>query len=785
MLTPGRSRISWTLAALSLSSLVLLAACGDNEGPVPQSVTPTATRTNTVPPPPTATRTPTNTLPPTVAPTPTNTPTNTPTTPPTDTPTNTATFTPTHTPTATPTDTATVAPTDTPTPTATATDTATPSETPTSTATATDTQTETPTPTATATATVTATATATPVELQATLGGENEELPVTTAASGTATVVVDQAHSVITVTLTTDGLVDVVAAHIHLAAVCVNGAVIFPLYSPDDGPFTSPYVKTLGPADLIPSPGAETFDEAVAAILSGGTYTNVHTITHSNGEIRGQIGATELHATMSGDNEQPPVESGATGRASIGITSSAITVTFNTTGLTDVILAHIHVGAVGIAGPVIFPLYSAANGPFTSPYTKTVTAADLIPRPGAQTFAEAVSAILSGGTYVNIHTMANQNGEIRGQVGATELHATMSGDNEEPLVTTAASGRASVGITDTAITVTFNTAGLTDVILAHIHIGAVCINGPVIFPLYSGADGPFTSPYTKTVTAADLIPKPGAQTFAEAVTAILNGGTYVNIHTTANPNGEIRGQVGATEVHVVLNGANEEPPVETEATGRASVGITDADITVTLRTEELVDVILSHIHLAAERVNGPVIFPLYSAADGPFTSPFTKTVTAADLLPAPGAETFAEALAALRAGGTYVNVHTMAFQNGEIRGQIPGSLPPPTATPTETLTPSETPTPTETLTPVPTATPTETPTEVDTPTATQTPTETPPENTPTETPTLMHTATPTETPTEADTPTATSTPTEVETPTSTQTQAATPTETPTQTPTPT
>lgn len=380
---------------------------------------------------------------------------------------------------------------------------------------------------------------------------------------------------------------------------------------------------------------------------------------------------------------------------------SLITVTLATDGLVDVVAAHIHVGPVGVSGPVIFPLYSPADGPFTSPHTTTVTAADLIPAPGAETFDEAVAAILNGGTYVNIHTTANPNGAIRGQVGATELHASMNGDNEEPPVTTDASGRASVGSTDTAITVTFNTTGLTDVIAAHIHIGAVGINGPVIFPLYSAADGPFTSPFTKTVTAADLLPAPGAETFAEAIAAIKRGGTYVNIHTTANPNGAIRGQVGATEVHTLLNGANEEPPVVTDATGRASVGITNSDITVTLRTQGLADVILAHIHLAPEHVNGPVIFPLYSTADGPFTSPYTKTVTAADLQPAPGAQTFAEALAAIQAGGTYVNVHTMAHQNGEIRGQIPGSGPAPTATPTQTLIPTETPTETPTVIPTP------------------------------------------------------------------------------------
>lgn len=422
MLTPGRPRTNWTLAALSVSLFVVLAACTDNSIFVPPASTATPTPTSTVPQPP-ATFTPTSpqtaTVTSTLTPTTqsTNTPTKTPTSPPINTPTATPSSTVTATPTAPPT-TPTSAPTDTPTPTAPSTET--PTHTPAETATASATATKTDTTTPTQTATRTPTSTPTPVQLEATLNGENEEPPVTTAASGTATVVVDQAHSLITVTLTTAGLVDVVAAHIHIGAVGVNGPVIFPLYSPADGPFTSPYTTTVTAADLIPAPGAETFDAAVAAILNGGTYVNIHTTANPNGAIRGQVGATEVHALLNGANEEPPVVTDATGRASIGITNSDITVTLRTQGLVDVILAHIHLAPEHVNGPVIFPLYSSTDdGPFTSPYTKTVTAADLLPAPGAETFAAALAALRGGGTYVNVHTMAHQNGEIRGQIPAS------------------------------------------------------------------------------------------------------------------------------------------------------------------------------------------------------------------------------------------------------------------------------------------------------------------------------------------------------------------------------
>ena len=48
---------------------------------------------------------------------------------------------------------------------------------------------------------------------------------------------------------------------------------------------------SLGPADLVPAPGAgvTSFEDAVAALVSGNAYFNVHTMANPDGEIRGQI----------------------------------------------------------------------------------------------------------------------------------------------------------------------------------------------------------------------------------------------------------------------------------------------------------------------------------------------------------------------------------------------------------------------------------------------------------------------------------------------------------------
>ena len=67
---------------------------------------------------------------------------------------------------------------------------------------------------------------------------------------------------------------------------------------------------------------------------------------------------------------------------------------------------------------------------------------------------------------------------------------------------------------------------------AHIHKGKAGKMGPVLVPLC----GPCKSPVSKTITV----------TSAQR-DAIEHGATYVNVHTTKNAGGEIRGQIKATE----------------------------------------------------------------------------------------------------------------------------------------------------------------------------------------------------------------------------------------------
>lgn len=81
---------------------------------------------------------------------------------------------------------------------------------------------------------------------------------------------------------------------------------------------------------------------------------------------------------------------------------------------------------------------------------------------------------------------------------------------------------------------------------AHIHFGVPGISGPVIFPFtHAGPPAATSGSFAGTLTAADLIPRltSGINTFADAIAAIEMGNTYVNIHDSVLPGGEIRGQL--------------------------------------------------------------------------------------------------------------------------------------------------------------------------------------------------------------------------------------------------
>ncbi|HXV32756.1 MAG TPA: CHRD domain-containing protein [Gaiellaceae bacterium] len=135
-----------------------------------------------------------------------------------------------------------------------------------------------------------------------------------------------------------------------------------------------------------------------------------------------------------------------------------------------------------------------------------------------------------------------------------------------------------------------------------------------------------------------------------------------------------------------LSGYQENPDVSTGATGSFEATIDDDAQTITYELTysgiEGGTVSASHIHFGKRAVNGGVSAFLCSGGDKPACPATEGTVSgvidAADVIgPAGqgiGAGEFDELVAAMRAGHTYVNVHstggTPAWPGGEIRAQI-------------------------------------------------------------------------------------------------------------------
>jgi hypothetical protein len=144
-------------------------------------------------------------------------------------------------------------------------------------------------------------------------------------------------------------------------------------------------------------------------------------------------GATTAVATsdnfrthLSGDEEVPAIVTGAQGQATFKLSDdgSSITYKLNVANIENVTQAHIHLGAVGVAGPIVVWLYPSAPPATLIPGRTngnlaegTITAANLVGDALAgQPLSALIDQIRAGNAYVNVHTSQYPPGEIRGQL---------------------------------------------------------------------------------------------------------------------------------------------------------------------------------------------------------------------------------------------------------------------------------------------------------------------------------------------------------------------------------
>lgn len=134
--------------------------------------------------------------------------------------------------------------------------------------------------------------------------------------------------------------------------------------------------------------------------------------------------------------------------------------------------------------------------------------------------------------------------------------ATLDGSQEVPPRTTNASGRATfaVNMGHSRINFALQVFNIQNVVAAHIHCGAVGVNGPVGVTLFTGSFSGNGNLAHGKILAPDPGNGCGWADVAAVVAAMQSGNTYVNVHTNDGiappntgpgdfPGGEIRGQI--------------------------------------------------------------------------------------------------------------------------------------------------------------------------------------------------------------------------------------------------
>jgi len=393
----------------------------------------------------------------------------------------------------------------------------------------------------------------------------------------------------------------------------------------------------------------------VEKLFKGELYVNVHSSMHPGGEIRSQIlsiGGSGVTASLNGQQEIPSLVSNAKGSMTILANATSLIYDITVSGLSGPITgAHFHLGGIGENGPVVYDI--------TSSFMGGNTASGSIP----QAVTDSLRRLLVVQKfYVNIHTASNPGGEIRGQVvlgSGSGMQVLLTGAQEEPAVVTDASGTGSFTLTRGGLGFNISANGLSGPIQgAHFHMGLPGTNGPVVKDITSVVTGNNIAGYW---TVQD-----GQPLNDSLIKALLSGKLYVNLHTAAHPNGEIRGQVMLQEgigLYAVIDGAQEVPSVMTAAKGTSSYTMTDNGYvflsTVTGFSSMLMG---AHLHLGTAGSNGPVIYDLSNLLTNSNTAHSVWRRT--DVMPFNN-----DVIGNLVNNRVYANFHTMNNANGEIRGQ--------------------------------------------------------------------------------------------------------------------
>jgi hypothetical protein len=163
----------------------------------------------------------------------------------------------------------------------------------------------------------------------------------------------------------------------------------------------------------------------------------------------------------------------------------------------------------------------------------------------------AISVIVAGAL-----TIAGAVAFAHGDNGKRNFSAKLNGYNEVNSKSTPANGRFRARIENGGSRIHYRLSlqGFTEpgstANVAHIHFAQKHVNGDVVAFLCGGGGKPPCNPSGTVegdIIATDVLATSqgiAAGEIAELIRAMRHGATYVNVHSTRFPGGEIRGQIG-------------------------------------------------------------------------------------------------------------------------------------------------------------------------------------------------------------------------------------------------
>jgi hypothetical protein len=164
----------------------------------------------------------------------------------------------------------------------------------------------------------------------------------------------------------------------------------------------------------------------------------------------------------------------------------------------------------------------------------------------------AILLIFSACTKIETEDFDNENAALKKAEIPLNFRAHLSSSQEVHAVDSEATGQAIFQLSKDGTFLSYKliVANIENVTMSHIHLAPAGVNGGVVAWLYPSAPPAKLIPGKTngilaegTITGANLVGSLSGKPLSSLIDALKAGGAYVNVHTSAYPAGEIRGQI--------------------------------------------------------------------------------------------------------------------------------------------------------------------------------------------------------------------------------------------------